>query len=240
MADPEYYGLRNQAAGKASDLMGGLDPNAMSAGEMEQITRGLNRTGVSTGTNRIPSSSAAISNALTFGDRLMQKKKDVAGIMSTIPGLMTATRSGIDINQQVTGSPAYTANVGSNYGAVPLSLGQQYLTETGQNSRTQSTLQAQARDSLDRFNETFGSIMGGVGGGSGIASMAAMCWIAREVYGEDNPNWKLFRIWLLTKSPNWFTQFYLKFGQSIAYWLRNKPTIKYFIRLWMNSRINKI
>lgn len=163
LADPEFYGLRNQSAAKMSELVGGLDPNKMSGGEMTEVERGLNRLAVNQGTNRIPSNTAAISNALVFGDRLMQKKKDVAGVMSTVPSFLSSVKSGLDIPAQVTGRPSYGQSSMNQFGAVPVGIGQQYLTEAGQNSRTYSQLLAQKRDSLDRFNETFGSVMGGLG-----------------------------------------------------------------------------
>jgi len=31
-----------------------------------------------------------------------------------------------------------------------------------------------------------------------------ICWVAREVYGADNPRWLEFRTWLLTQAPAWF------------------------------------
>lgn len=64
------------------------------------------------------------------------------------------------------------------------------------------------------------------------------CWVAREVYGETNPRWMMFREWLVTKSPSWFKKLYFKYGEGFAAWLKNKPRIKNLIRKWMDSRIN--
>lgn len=64
------------------------------------------------------------------------------------------------------------------------------------------------------------------------------CWVAREVYGETNPRWMMFREWLVTKSPSWFKKLYFKHGEGFAAWLKNKPRIKNLIRKWMDSRIN--
>ena len=75
------------------------------------------------------------------------------------------------------------------------------------------------------------------GGGSVIGSLFGKCWVAREVYGENNPRWIEFRTWLLTRSPNWFHDLYTKYGSRFAKFISNKPKIKRAIRLWMDSRI---
>jgi hypothetical protein len=64
-----------------------------------------------------------------------------------------------------------------------------------------------------------------------------LCWVAREVYGSDNPNWKKFRKWLLNDSPLWFQKLYNKYGERFAKFISNKPRIKAIIRKWMNTKI---
>ena len=36
------------------------------------------------------------------------------------------------------------------------------------------------------------------------------CWVAREVYGKDDPRWLMFRAWLLGDAPAWFRGLYLR------------------------------
>lgn len=75
-------------------------------------------------------------------------------------------------------------------------------------------------------------------GGSAIGAGAmAMCWVAREVYGETNPKWLLFREWLFTGAPRWFRALYAGWGDAFAAWIRNKPRLKRTIRHWMDARI---
>lgn len=66
------------------------------------------------------------------------------------------------------------------------------------------------------------------------------CWVAREVYGESNPDWLLFRGWLMNLAPKWFFNGYIKYGERIARLIRNKKSIKWLIKLWMDSKIKKI
>jgi hypothetical protein len=86
-----------------------------------------------------------------------------------------------------------------------------------------------------------GAMMGGLMQGLGTIGGAAVgkyCWVAREVYGEDNPKWVLFREWLLSKAPAWFRSLYIKHGAEFAEFIRNKPKLKSLIRRWMDSRIS--
>lgn len=64
-----------------------------------------------------------------------------------------------------------------------------------------------------------------------------LCWVAREVYGESNPNWLKFRSWLLSDAPSWFVKLYAKHGERFAKFISNKPLLKSAIRSWMNSKI---
>ena len=76
-----------------------------------------------------------------------------------------------------------------------------------------------------------GGLLGGSGGGP------IFCWVAREVYGEDNPKWLQFREWMLTKASDNLRNFYTEYGERIAESIRNKPKIKSIIRKWMDSKI---
>jgi hypothetical protein len=82
-----------------------------------------------------------------------------------------------------------------------------------------------------------GAMMGGLFQGIGAAA-GGICWVAREVYGEDNPKWVLFREWLLSKAPAWFRSLYIKHGAEFAEFISNKPKLKSLIRRWMDSRIS--
>ena len=76
----------------------------------------------------------------------------------------------------------------------------------------------------------------GVGSLGGTAGIFA-CWVAREVYGADNPKWLEFREWMFTKASVNLRNFYLEYGERIAESIRNKPKIKAIIRKWMDSKI---
>ena len=80
-----------------------------------------------------------------------------------------------------------------------------------------------------------GSIAGGLGGGM----IAKYCWVAREVYGANNPAWMAFRFWMLNESPSWFFKLYVKYGERFARFISDKPRLKARIRRWMDTKIGR-
>jgi hypothetical protein len=72
---------------------------------------------------------------------------------------------------------------------------------------------------------------GGGGGGIGI------CWVAREVYGETDPRWLVFRSWLLAEAPTWLREAYITHGEAFAAWIHDRPAIKSILRLAMDRAI---
>jgi hypothetical protein len=92
----------------------------------------------------------------------------------------------------------------------------------------------------------FGSLGGagiGAAGMLGAAKIAGpgllMCWVAREVYGNTNPDWLTFREWMVNEAPEWLRNAYIKYGQQFAAFIKDKPRVKWFIKLWMNSKIKR-
>lgn len=86
------------------------------------------------------------------------------------------------------------------------------------------------------------SMIGGIAGGLGSAlgGYLSKCWVAREVYGHDNPRWLMFRAWLENKAPVWFHDLYVAHGEKFAAWISNKPLLKTAIRRWMDGRISTL
>ena len=89
--------------------------------------------------------------------------------------------------------------------------------------------------------QNFATAAGGVkdlaGGFGTLAGAGLLCWVAREVYGIENPKWLQFREWMLTKASDNLRNFYIEYGERIAESIRNKPKIKAIIRKWMDSKI---
>lgn len=82
-----------------------------------------------------------------------------------------------------------------------------------------------------------GGMLSGVGGLlGGIASIANIpCWVAREVYGEDDPRWLRFRDALLDNASDDVLMTYAAHGEDYAEHLRTHPEEKARMRALMDS-----
>ena len=72
--------------------------------------------------------------------------------------------------------------------------------------------------------------------GAKILPLLPTCWVAREVYGEDNPKWLQFREWVIGYSPNWFYNTYNKYGEKMAAIVAKVPALKFVIRPFMDAK----
>lgn len=75
-----------------------------------------------------------------------------------------------------------------------------------------------------------------------IGGFGFPCWVAREVYGVDNPQWLKFRSWLFDDAPRWLRILYLRYGERFAkvvarhQWL--KPALRYLMDKAIESKEN--
>jgi hypothetical protein len=72
---------------------------------------------------------------------------------------------------------------------------------------------------------------------AGMAAKGAACWVARAVYGVNNPKWKIFRLWLFTEAPAVIREFYLKHGENMARALRHNEPMRRTLRRHMDTII---
>ena len=68
----------------------------------------------------------------------------------------------------------------------------------------------------------------------GATTAARICWVAREVYGEDDPKWLQFREWVIGASPDWFYKLYSTHGEKIAEKVKRNPWTKKVLRPLMD------
>lgn len=73
-----------------------------------------------------------------------------------------------------------------------------------------------------------------------FGSWLGRCWIAREIYGAENVEWRWFRYWLERKAPKWFVEAYDQFGPEIAQMLHDNPKLKGGVKAFMDSHIAAI
>ena len=72
--------------------------------------------------------------------------------------------------------------------------------------------------------------------GAQVASSPKFCWVAREVYGGDDPKWLQFREWVIGYSPDWFYKAYGKYGERVAKVVSKVPALKSIIRPYMDAK----
>lgn len=95
-----------------------------------------------------------------------------------------------------------------------------------------ASLQANATEKAAKY-QMIGSLAG-----AGIGAAAGMCWVAREVYGEENPKWLKFREWLTTKADSDLLDAYTEHGEEFAKFISDKPKLKQLVKAWMDSKIS--
>lgn len=121
-------------------------------------------------------------------------------------------------------NPESQTGMGSIYGAY-----------NAQMQLAAGTAQARAAERAGR-SAMWGQIAGSV---IGAAGNMAKCWVAREVYGRTNPDWLTFREWMVNEAPEWLRATYIKYGEWFAGFIKDKPKVKWFIKLWMDSKIKR-
>jgi len=85
---------------------------------------------------------------------------------------------------------------------------------------------------------SLGSIGGGIAQGAGYAGSlgALFCWVAREVYGEQDPAWLQFRHWMLSLGSDRRVAKYIEHGPKIAEYIATRPGWKAKIQRWMDAK----
>jgi hypothetical protein len=246
--DKPYYDSRQKSSDALAklfdsiDLSGGLSPT-----ERDEIGKGLTREGISRGTANSPSQTDTVANAMRYGAaghaRQQEAKSNLSDAIGKAAAFLPTAKSGVDVFQTATGrsssaNPGQSLFTGAQTGSSQqnaFGLAGNLLGSGTQLQMNNDTIQSQKKDWLDKFNQIasgIGSITGSLGSVAGAA-----CWVAREVYGVNNPNWIKFRHWMLIYSPKWFRQLYLEEGARLAEFIKDKPVLKSLIKKFMDSKI---
>lgn len=175
--DPEYYKSRADISSSLGNLLGSVDLSGnLSGGENEAIARSLaqdnNNRGIAPNT---PSQTATVNDALTYGNAAYNRKQAAQNTLTQAlnagSSFLPAAKS-IDAFQTATGNPSgnatnaaanaqFTGTSASNGAAnAATSLGSNLLGQIGTLTSQQNDIDANRRDSLDRFNQSFSSVVG--------------------------------------------------------------------------------
>lgn len=176
--------------------------------------------------------------------RRQQFAQNVVGVNAATqsdPFMAILGRPGIAPNAGISiGSQGQSMNPGQVFNPESAYAGSLYANNyNGQNAANIATGEANAAVTAGALSAV-GSAAGGIGGGMATGAAMRACWVAREVYGSDNPRWRMFKAWLESRAPTWFHNLYMTKGEAFALWLHDHPWLKKPIRLWMDSRIETL
>jgi len=128
-------------------------------------------------------------------------------------------------------SPAAMINTAGN---MVQGLGPQlFNAESGYNAALISSNRKEQMDAQIANANSAASITG-AGLGAFGKIFGGLCWVAREVYGENNPRWLVFSDWISNDAPKWLFDVYSKHGEGFARFISNKPFVKFIIKKAMD------
>ena len=93
-----------------------------------------------------------------------------------------------------------------------------------------------AAESSSAAGSAIGNLIGSLGSAY-IGSKAFTgfgCWVAREVYGPQNTQWFIFRVWLQYDAPKWFKNLYVTYGEKYAKLINKVPPLKWATKKLMD------
>jgi hypothetical protein len=239
--DPTTRGIYDTFGQQAlTDLQAGSSLNAQETTQAQQAARAA---GAARGVNfSRQGSDLEILNTYNMGQRRLQQRQGVAqqayqmGAGQQQIGLQGFLNPAFAASQQysLTGLAGGAQGMYTDIGTSPfLQPESQYLANIRANRIQMETAIQSANASRS------GGIMGGalsaagsIGGAKIMA--AAICWVAREVYGEDRAEWMVFRQWLLTEAPQWLLDLYLEEGERFAKFISDKPWLKTIVKKAMD------
>lgn len=172
LADPEFYKSRETVSNRLGDLLGSIDlTGGISAGEQEALRRGIAQENNARGIAQTPSQTAVVEGAVKFGGAQRAREDAAKGqltqALSVANGALPAMRSGVDAFQVATGRSSMP-NAGDNkftgvdtsLGSSANGLGANTLGQVSSIVQQRNDINSKRRDGLDRFNETFSSVVG--------------------------------------------------------------------------------
>lgn len=152
--DPEFFALREKAAGSVGDLLGG----GLTGAEEEAIERKLSRDRISRGLST-PTSTNTVSEAMQFGDAA--RKRQLEGI-AAVTSFLPASRTGFDPTQIALGRPSINTGdakfMGVQQPTSAENTSNNFFNQIAGFRNAQIGADTQRRDWLDRLTEFQGSV----------------------------------------------------------------------------------
>ncbi len=180
-----------------------------------------------------------ILNTYNMGQQRLAQRRQVAGQAYQMGRDLQGYGAQAYLSPAMQGSAIYSIPglVGGAEGAMG-NLGPQTLQMESQYMANLRASRLQAQMAKDQAAATRSAgIMSGIATLGSAMIMA--CWVAREVYGKDNPKWLVFREWLFTSAPEWLYNLYMKHGEEFAAFISDKPLLKWAVRKAMDFAVSR-
>ncbi|HWA07916.1 MAG TPA: hypothetical protein VG838_00465 [Opitutaceae bacterium] len=249
--NPSAYATRDALGAQiAADLAAGDQMTDAQKRQYQEKVRGAQAA-----RGNILGDSAAFDEALQltdYGDQLKQQRqqaaenflntKDLAPNFATVGAVnpvMPNFGSTQPINPTVPNFAPTTTGMPS-LAPTPISASNNPLAMLNPNAASQgqqlaqNTYQTQVGASASQGNPWMQGLGLALSAYGTYAGLAAACWVAREVYGADNPRWLRFRGWMLNRAPAPLRAAYLKHGERLSRLIRNRARLKDAIRREMD------
>lgn len=86
--NPEYAKIRSKAATQTSNLLDSINLNGLSGGERAAVERSLGQSATATGNLGLDNATNAVANAMSYGDRMSQKRSELNNIVAGAANFM--------------------------------------------------------------------------------------------------------------------------------------------------------
>lgn len=167
LVDPEATAARKAIGSGITKSLDSIDPNTLTDGELESVSRGLGRNAY-----EIATPMSQINDAMTFGDALASRRGEYRDTLQTAAAASPATKTGISGFEAAT-RRTLTPNFGtSQYTSIQQpgvatsnSFGQNYMNNA---TAIEQTTKQKQKDALDMFGQVteglgnLGSVVGGI------------------------------------------------------------------------------
>lgn len=158
--NPEYYKTREAGAKSIGDLLSSINLNDASP-EAERL---VNQENVRTGNLGNTNATNTVSNALSFGSELSNRRSQLSNAINTASAFLQPS-SNSAFNPATAALSRPTGNTGlsefsgvNKAGGEAFGAGQGLLGQIGGLKQAEMGINANRRDTLDRFNETMSSL----------------------------------------------------------------------------------
>ena len=232
---------QGQAQSYVDRLKSQLD-NPMNAASARDIMQSsLGQAGVSGFGPQARDAALAYIRTGLQGQQLQQQRENTyMQALGSLGQSTNALQGGVQANKSVLGDPflAFAGRpgqpAGANVNSPDYSGFNNDLFSYSVNGDIQRANMAAANSASNK--QMIGSIVGGLLSSAGSIGRA-LCWVAREVYGEDSPRWQDFRSWLIFKAPMAWVVRYARHGEKFAQWLKDKPEARARVLRWMETQM---